>query len=119
MGPAFVETLPVGKFHGIGPATTAKMNSLGIFTGIDLRNHSLDFLQATFGKAGAYYHSVSREIDERQVRANRVRKLVGAENTFSQDLTTYIEIILRRIEAADRSVKSALFNIRKGLIKRP
>jgi DNA polymerase-4 len=44
MGPAFVETLPVGKFHGIGPATTAKMNSFGIFTGIDLRNQSLDFL---------------------------------------------------------------------------
>ena len=29
MGPAFVEALPVGKFHGIGPATTAKMNALG------------------------------------------------------------------------------------------
>jgi DNA polymerase-4 len=89
MGPAFVETLPVAKFHGIGPATTAKMNSFGIFTGIDLRNQSLDFLQANFGKAGAYYHSISRGIDERQVRANRVRKSVGAENTFSQDLTTY------------------------------
>ena len=89
MGPAFVETLPVGKFHGIGPATTAKMNSFGIFTGIDLRNQSLDFLQTHFGKAGAYYYSISRGIDERQVRANRVRKSVGAENTFSQDLTTY------------------------------
>jgi DNA polymerase-4 len=84
-----VETLPVGKFHGIGPATTAKMNSFGIFTGIDLRNQSLDFLQTHFGKAGAYYHSISRGIDERRVRANRVRKSVGAENTFSQDLTTY------------------------------
>ena len=30
MGPTFVETLPVGKFHGIGPATSAKMNSLGL-----------------------------------------------------------------------------------------
>ena len=41
MGPAFVETLPVGKFHGIGPATSAKMNALGIFTGLDMRNQSL------------------------------------------------------------------------------
>src|ERR1700747_2230045 len=32
MGPAFVEALPVGKFHGIGPATTERMNALGIFT---------------------------------------------------------------------------------------
>jgi DNA polymerase-4 len=28
MGPAFVETLPVGKFHGIGPATAAKFNAV-------------------------------------------------------------------------------------------
>jgi DNA polymerase IV len=89
MGPLFVETLPVGKFHGIGPATSARMNGLGIFTGTDLRNQSLDFLQGNFGKAGAYYHSISRGIDERPVRANRVRKSVGAENTFAEDLTTY------------------------------
>src|SRR6478752_7995959 len=44
MGAAFVETLPVGKFHGIGPATSAKMNGLGIFTGKDIRNQSLEFL---------------------------------------------------------------------------
>ncbi len=37
MGPAFVEALPVGKFHGIGPATSAKMNPLGIHTGLDMR----------------------------------------------------------------------------------
>jgi DNA polymerase-4 len=33
MGPGFVQTLPVGKFHGIGPATNAKMQALGIFNG--------------------------------------------------------------------------------------
>jgi DNA polymerase-4 len=37
MGPAFVESLAVGKFHGIGPATDRKMNELGIFTGLDLK----------------------------------------------------------------------------------
>jgi IMS family HHH motif len=47
MGPAFVETLPVGRFHGIGPATSAKMNSLGLHTGLDdMRNQSLAFMQA-------------------------------------------------------------------------
>jgi DNA polymerase-4 len=89
MGPAFVEDLPVGKFHGIGPATNAKMNCLGIFTGADLRNQTLEFMNANFGKAGAYYYWISRGVDERPVRANRVRKSVGAENTFSQDLTEY------------------------------
>jgi DNA polymerase IV len=89
MGPAFVETLPVGKFHGIGPATSAKMNALGIFTGKDMRNQTLEFMNANFGKAGAYYYWISRGVDERPVRANRIRKSVGAENTFSTDLTDF------------------------------
>ncbi|WP_426616318.1 DNA polymerase IV [Bradyrhizobium sp. McL0616] len=88
-GPAFVEALPVEKFHGIGPATRAKMNSLGLFTGLDMRNQTLDFMQANFGKSGAYYYWISRGIDEREVRANRIRKSVGAENTFSDDLTEF------------------------------
>jgi nucleotidyltransferase/DNA polymerase involved in DNA repair len=52
MGPAFVETLPVEKFHGIGPATAAKFNAFGIWTGLDIRNQSLAFLQENFGKSG-------------------------------------------------------------------
>jgi DNA polymerase-4 len=88
-GPGFVETLPVGKFHGIGPATNAKMQALGIFTGLDLRDQALAFLETNFGKAGAYYYSISRGIDERPVRANRIRKSVGAENTFASDLTEF------------------------------
>jgi DNA polymerase IV len=89
MGPSFVETLPVGKFHGIGPATNAKMQSLGIFTGSDMRNQTLEFMAANFGKSGAYYYWISRGVDERPVRANRIRKSVGAENTFSSDLTEF------------------------------
>ena len=69
MGPAFVEALPVGKFHGIGPATSAKMNALGLYTGLDMRNQSLEFMQANFGKAGAYYYWISRGVDNREVRA--------------------------------------------------
>jgi DNA polymerase-4 len=89
MGPAFVESLPVGKFHGIGPATGIKMNSLGLYTGLDMRNQSLEFMQANFGKAGSYYYWISRGVDNREVRANRIRKSVGAENTFSSDLTKF------------------------------
>jgi len=86
MGPAFVEALPVGKFHGIGPATSAKMNSLGLYTGLDMRNQYLQFMQANFGKAGAYYYWISRGVDDREVRVDRVRKSIGAENTVSSDL---------------------------------
>ncbi|MDQ6870041.1 MAG: DNA polymerase IV [Pseudomonadota bacterium] len=87
MGSAFVENLPVAKFHGVGPATTAKMNRLGIATGLDLRARTLAFLQQHFGKSGPYYYWIARSVDERPVRAGRVRKSVGAENTFAQDRT--------------------------------
>jgi DNA polymerase IV len=89
MGAAFVETLPVGKFHGIGPATEAKFNAFGIRTGLDIRNQSLTFLQENFGKSGTYYYWISRGVDDRPVRADRIRKSVGAENTFSIDLTDF------------------------------
>src|SRR5438552_695429 len=49
MGQAFVATLPVRKFHGVGPATAKKMERLGIKTGFDLRAQTLVFLQQHFG----------------------------------------------------------------------
>jgi DNA polymerase-4 len=85
-GPDFVANLPVKKFHGVGPATAAKMERLGIVTGADLRSKSLEFLQANFGKSGNWYYRISRGIDERPVQPNRERKSVGAEDTFTADI---------------------------------
>jgi DNA polymerase-4 len=64
MGSEFVGSLPVRKFHGVGPATAKKMERLGIATGLDLRAQTLAFLQQHFGKAGSYYYSAARGIDE-------------------------------------------------------
>jgi DNA polymerase-4 len=89
MAPTFVETLSVRKFHGVGPATAKKMELLGIKTGLDLRAQASAFLQQHFGKVGTYYYWAARGIDERPVRADRVRKSVGVENTFPADLFTY------------------------------
>ncbi len=88
-GLAFVEGLRVEQFHGIGHVTAAKMNKLGIFTGLDLRQQTEAFLTQHFGKVGHHYYSIARAIDHRPVTANRVRKSVGSETTFVQDLTEY------------------------------
>jgi DNA polymerase-4 len=85
-GPAFVESLPVGRFHGVGPKTAEKMTRLGIRTGADLKAQSLEFLQQYFGSSGAYYHAIARGRDERQVVPDRPRKSVGSETTFMEDL---------------------------------
>jgi DNA polymerase-4 len=92
MGPAFVESLPVAKFHGIGPATAAKMQKLGIMTGADLRNQPPGFLKQHFGKAASWYQAVAKGEDHRPVLAGRVRKSSGSETTFGQDLTEAGEI---------------------------
>lgn len=87
-GADFVADLPVAKFHGIGPATTNRMNRLGIVTGRDLRAAPLEMLVKHFGKAGHHYHLIAQGIDERPVRADRIRKSIGGENTFASDLFT-------------------------------
>ena len=89
MGPDFIEALPVAKFHGVGPATSAKMNRLGIRTGLDLRACDLPFLLKAFGKAGRFYYWIARGVDERPVRANRIRKSIGTETTFFEDMTSF------------------------------
>ncbi len=83
---AFVEKLPIGKFHGIGPATEKKMRELGIETGLDLKKMPLAVLQQQFGKVAAHYYDIARGIDRRPVNSSRDRKSVGVETTFADDI---------------------------------
>lgn len=85
-GAEFVAVLPIGTFHGVGPATEKKMKALGIETGADLAAQSMPFLQQNFGSSGAYYYWIARGVDERRVKPDRVRKSVGGENTFFEDV---------------------------------
>jgi hypothetical protein len=101
MGLAFVENLPVGKFHGIGPATSTKMNALGLYTGLDMRNQPLEFMQTNFGKAGSYYYWISRGVDNREVRADRIRKSVGPPQVLLA--------LFRIVEARDVHKCAAIF----------
>ncbi|MBA3669180.1 MAG: DNA polymerase IV [Sphingomonas sp.] len=85
-GPEFVASLPVARFHGIGPVIAARMEQLGIVTGADLRDWSLPALEAQFGSSGGWYWRISRGIDEREVKPDRPYKSVSAERTFDEDL---------------------------------
>ena len=87
-GADFVASLPVRRFHGVGPKGAEKMARLGIATGADLAAKDLPFLRANFGSMADYLYRAARGIDLRPVRANRIRKSVGGERTFSHDISS-------------------------------
>ena len=97
----FLEQLPIRKFYGVGKVTTEKMYQLGIFTGLDLKSKSLEFLEKHFGKSGTFYYHVVRGIHNGQVRSNHIAKSVAAEHTFNENLTSEIFMLekLERIAA--------------------
>jgi len=82
----FLERLPVKEFHGIGKVTAEKMHRMGVYTGKDLKGYSEIDLVQRFGKVGRHYFRIVRAQDERPVNPNRIRKSIGAERTFSDDL---------------------------------
>lgn len=82
----FLDSLPVGKFFGVGPVTARTMQKIGIFTGKDLKSRPLWQLTEVFGKAGYWYYQVCRGIDNREVSSRRTRKSLGKEHTFESDI---------------------------------
>lgn len=86
----FLEELDIRKFHGIGKVTAEKMYQLGIFTGKDLKKHSLEYLETHFGKSGRYYYHIVRGLHNSEVKPNRIRKSLAAERTFRENLSSEI-----------------------------
>jgi DNA polymerase IV len=104
----FVATLDIKKFYGIGKVTAEKMYQLGIYSGMDLRNKSLDYLEQHFGNSGQSYYNLSRGISNSQVKPNREMKSVGAERTFNTNLSSEIfmeERLINIAEEIERRIK--------------
>ena len=87
---SFLETLAIRKFYGVGKVTTEKMYQLGIFTGLELKGKSLEFLERNFGKSGNFYYNVVRGIHNSEVKSDRITKSVAAEHTFDINLSSEI-----------------------------
>ena len=96
----FLEVLPIRKFYGVGKVTTEKMYQLGIFSGLELKSKSLEFLEKHFGKSGVFYHNVVRGIHNSEVKPHRIAKSVAAEHTFDINLTSEIFMEQRLVQIA-------------------
>lgn len=94
---SFLEELPIRKFYGVGKVTTEKMYQLGIFTGLELKSKSLEFLSTHFVKSGAFYYHVVRGIHNSEVKPDRITKSVAAEHTFDTNLSSEI-FMLEQLE---------------------
>jgi DNA polymerase-4 len=93
----FLESLEIRKFYGVGKVTADKMYKLGIFTGYDLKQKSPEFLDTHFGKSGRYYFDVVRGVHTSEVKPHRIPKSVGAERTFSENLSSEV-FMLEKLE---------------------
>lgn len=103
----FIDGLPIHKFHGIGEKTAEKLKSMGIHSGLDLRNQDLRTLLRHFGKVGRYYHLVAHGIDEREVVPERPTKSVSVEDTFRED-TSDMELLDGEIERLSAMLRRRL-----------
>jgi DNA polymerase-4 len=97
----FLEQLDIRKFYGVGKVTAEKMYQKGIFTGLDLKHKSLEYLDENFGKSGRYYYYIVRGIHNSDVKPNRIRKSLAAERTFSENLSSEIFMLEKLEHIAD------------------
>jgi len=104
----FLENLDVKKFYGVGKVTRNKMYRLGIFTGLDLKNKSLEFLEKHFGKSGTHYYNIVRGIHNSPVRTFRLQKSLGAEHTFSENITSEV-FMIEHLENIAAQVEERLY----------
>lgn len=124
---AFLDELAVEKFHGIGKVTAKKMRQMGIFTGRDLMKLDKITMVKRFGKVGLHYYAIVRAEDDRPVNPNRIRKSIGAERTFSNDLTNLAEmkeklryisrVVFDYMEKADNYGRSVTLKIKSDDFK--
>ncbi len=103
----FLEVLPIRKFYGVGKVTTEKMYQLGIFTGLELRDKPIAFLEKHFGKMGEYYYNVVRGIHNSAVKSVRIAKSVAAEHTFDVNLSSEI-FMIEKLELIATSLEKRL-----------
>ena len=97
----FLEELPIQKFYGIGKVTASKMYNLGIFTGSDLKEKSLEEMNLLFGKSGTHYYDIVRGIHRSEVKPNRIRKSLGAERTFRENISSEVFMLDKLNTIAD------------------
>ncbi len=110
---SFLDATAIEKFLGVGKVTAARLRDMGILTGADLKRLSEEELRLHFGKYGSQLYHYARGEDDRSVQSTRVRKSVGKEETFQQDLSDH-DLMLAVLERLAQQVEDHLASLRIG-----
>ena len=107
---AFLHPLPVQSLWGVGPATLAKLDRLGVRLVGDLVALGEETLIRAVGKAhGRHLFALSSGIDDRSVQTVRDVKSIGHEETFSHDITDRVAMrreIVRLTDAVSSRLRA-------------
>jgi len=103
----FLEELDIRKFYGVGKVTAEKMYRLGLFSGKDLKLKTEEYLTEHFGKSGTHFYNVVRGIHLSEVKPHRIRKSLGAERTFNENISSEI-FMLERLENIAEEIERRL-----------
>lgn len=102
----FIDELDIKKIPGIGKVTQAKMREMGINTGLDIKRRDRLFMEKAFGKMGAYFYDLVNLKIDNPVSPNRIRKSIGAERTFSGNISEIEEMKIKLDQIAEKIASS-------------
>jgi DNA polymerase-4 len=83
----FLHPLPVRALWGVGPATHARLDRIGVKTVADLATIGVEHLVVALGEAsGRHLFDLAWGRDDRPVESDREAKSIGHEETFLDDV---------------------------------
>lgn len=97
----FLSQLKLEQIPGIGQVTLSTLNRNGINSLDTLKACTREELIEMVGKRGGWFYDAARGIDNREVTSERLRKSLGVERTYSQNLTTVVEYERRLKKLSD------------------
>lgn len=105
--PEFIDGLAIEKVPGIGKVTATRMHELGIKTCFDIKKHDITFMADHFGKSGIYFHDLLNLKHKSSVSPSRIRKSLGAERTFLEDISD-TEIMHQKLKEISEKISTSL-----------
>ncbi|EGJ26588.1 DNA polymerase IV [Streptococcus porcinus] len=112
----FLEKLPIEKFHGVGIKSVEKLHEMGVYNGKDLLGLSEMTLIDHFGRFGFDLYRKARGISYSPVKANRIRKSIGSERTYSKLLYAEADVKAEITKHAQRVVTTLSNSNKRGKI---